>query len=336
MALGVAASGRGPLSYQWFKDGTAVAGATSASFAVPVVSAATAGSYVVRITGPEGTLESQAAAVTVEPLNIGRLVNLSVRTSAGTGVQTLTVGFAVTGEGTKPVLLRAIGPTLAGFGVTGALADPALQLFSGASVVGENDNWGAAASGVPSGGLAPVFAAAGAFGLSAASAELRSVAAGPYTMQITGSGATTGIALAELYDTDPAGRARLVNVSARAQVGTGAGILIAGFTISGNVPRRVLIRGVGPGLAPFGVTGTLVNPALAIYRGTSVVAENDDWGGGEELAATFRSVGAFTLSSTTSRDSALLVTLAPGSYTAQLTGVNNTTGVALIEVYEVP
>ena len=77
-------------------------------------------------------------------------------------------------------------------------------------------------------------------------------------------------------------------------------------------------------------------PALAIYRGTSVVAENDDWGGGEELAATFRSVGAFTLSSTTSRDSALLVTLAPGSYTAQLTGVGNTTGVALIEVYEVP
>ena len=98
----------------------------------------------------------------------------------------------------------------------------------------------------------------------------------------------------------------------------------------------MLIRGIGPGLAPFGVTGTLVNPALAIYRGTSVVAENDDWGGGEELAATFRSVGAFTLSSTTSRDSALLVTLAPGSYTAQLTGVNNTTGVALIEVYEVP
>jgi len=132
------------------------------------------------------------------------------------------------------------------------------------------------------------------------------------------------------------GRTRLVNVSARAQVGTGAGILIAGFTISGNVPRRVLIRGVGPGLAPFGVTGTLVNPALAIYRGTSVVAENDDWGGGEELAATFRSVGAFALFSTASRDSALLVTLAPGSYTAQLTGVSNTTGVALIEVYEVP
>jgi hypothetical protein len=339
LTLGVAASGRGPLSYQWFKDGAAVGGATSALLVVPAVSAATAGSYFVRVTGPEGTLESQAAAVTVEPLNTGRLVNLSVRTTAGTGAQTLTVGFAVAGEGTKPVLLRAIGPALAGFGVTGALADPALQLFSGASVVGENDNWGSAGPGVPPGGLGPVFAAAGAFGLTASSADaalLRSVAAGPYTMQISGSGAATGIALAELYDTETAGRARLVNVSARAQVGTGAGILIAGFTISGNVPRRVLIRGVGPGLAPFGVTGTLVNPALAVYRGTSVVAENDDWGGGEDLAATFRSVGAFALSSPTSRDSALLVTLAPGSYTAQLTGVGNTTGVALIEVYEVP
>jgi hypothetical protein len=102
------------------------------------------------------------------------------------------------------------------------------------------------------------------------------------------------------------------------------------------VPRRVLIRGVGPGLAPFGVTGALANPALAIYRGSAVVADNDDWGGGDTLATAFRAVGAFALPSASSRDSALLVTLNPGSYTAQLTGVNNTTGVALIEVYEAP
>jgi hypothetical protein len=185
--------------------------------------------------------------------------------------------------------------------------------------------------------MSAVFSAAGAFALPAGSADaalLRAVPAGPYTMQIAGT--ATGIALAELYDTDAAGRSRLVNVSARAQVGTGAGILIAGFTISGNVPRRVLIRGVGPGLAPFGVTGALANPALAIYRGSAVVADNDDWGGGDTLATAFRAVGAFALPSASSRDSALLVTLNPGSYTAQLTGVNNTTGVALIEVYEAP
>jgi len=155
-------------------------------------------------------------------------------------------------------------------------------------------------------------------------------------MQVSGGGAASGIALAELYDTDSAGRARLANVSARAQVGTGDGILIAGFTLSGNIPRRVLIRGVGPGLAQFGVSGTLSNPILAIYRGPNVVADNDDWGGGEDLAAAFRAVGAFALTSSFSRDSALIVTLQPGSYTAQLSGVGGTTGVALVEIYEVP
>ena len=333
LTLSVTASGRGPFTYQWLKDGVPVPGATSAVLSVSAVSAGSAGSYRVRITGPEGTLESQPAVVTVEPPVVGRLVNLSVRTTAGTGAQTLTVGFAVSGDGDKPVLLRAIGPTLAGFGVEGALANPALRLFSGSSAVAENDDWTSA------GGMSAVFSAAGAFALPAGSADaalLRAVPAGPYTMQIAGTGTATGIALAELYDTDAAGRSRLVNVSARAQVGTGAGILIAGFTISGNVPRRVLIRGVGPGLAPFGVTGALANPALAIYRGGAVVADNDDWGGGETLATAFRAVGAFALPSASSRDSALFVTLDPGSYTAQLTGVNNTTGVALIEIYEVP
>ena len=98
----------------------------------------------------------------------------------------------------------------------------------------------------------------------------------------------------------------------------------------------MLFRSVGPGLAQFGVTGTLTNPALAVYRGSAVVADNDDWGGGEDLAAAFRSVGAFALASPASRDAALLVTLQPGSYTAQLSGVGGTTGVALIEIYEVP
>ncbi len=337
VTLGVTASGRGPLSYQWFKDGVAVPGATAAALTVPVVTTATAGTYLVRISGPDGTLESQAAAVTVEPANAGRLTNLSVRTAAGTGPQTLTVGFAVGGEGGKPVLLRAVGPALAGFGVAGALANPALQVFSGSSAVTGNDDWGTQPGGTP--GLAPVFAAAGAFALPAGSADaalLRTLSPGPYTMQVSGGGAASGIALAELYDTDATGRARLANVSARAQVGTGDGILIAGFTLSGNIPRRVLIRGVGPGLAQFGVSGTLSNPILAIYRGPNVVADNDDWGGGEDLAAAFRAVGAFALTSSFSRDSALIVTLQPGSYTAQVSGVGGTTGVALIEIYEAP
>ena len=97
-----------------------------------------------------------------------------------------------------------------------------------------------------------------------------------------------------------------------------------------------MVRGIGPGLTQFGVTGVLANPILAIYRGTNKVGENDDWGGAGALATAFRDVSAFALASATSRDSALLISLAPGSYTAQISGVGNTTGVALIEVYEIP
>ncbi len=342
LTLSLTASGPGPLLYQWQKDGVAISGATGASYTIPTVVAATAGIYDAIVTGPQGALTSAAAAVTVEPITVGRLTNLSVRTNAGTGAQTLTVGFALTGPTAKPLLLRAIGPTLADFGVTPVLADPQLQLFAGSSVVTANDNWGTPTAGnLSAPALTAAFNAAGAFALAPAtldSALLRSLAAGTYTAQVTaveGSPATVGIVLAELYDADPTGSTRLTNVSARAQVGTGAGILIAGFSLSGNVPKPILLRGIGPGLAQFGVTGVLSNPILTLFRGATKVGENDDWGGASDLAGGFAAVGAFTLSGT-SRDAALLVVLAPGNYTAQISGVNNTTGVALVEVYEVP
>ncbi len=102
------------------------------------------------------------------------------------------------------------------------------------------------------------------------------------------------------------------------------------------MPKQILLRGVGPGLTQFGVAGVLANPILTLFRGPTKVGENDDWGGGGVLSTVFRDVGAFALASATSRDAALLVMLAPGSYTAQISGVNNTLGVALIEVYEIP
>ncbi|MBI5693427.1 MAG: S8 family serine peptidase [Verrucomicrobia bacterium] len=333
-SLAVTATGNGNLTYQWYKDGEALPGATGAAYAIPAAAFASAGTYTVRITSSQGTLSSEPAVVSVEPLRPGRLTNVSVRTTAGTGAQTLIVGFTVSGTGTKPLLLRGIGPTLAAFGVTGAVADPQLAVFSGTESLTANDNWG---------GAAPVAAAAarvGAFALDPASRDaalLQSLGAGSYTLQVTGNGAT-GLALAEIYDTDDSLNAasRLANLSARAQVGTGGNLLIAGFTLSGNVPKQVLIRGVGPALASFGVTGTLANPRLEVYRGSALAHANDDWGGGGALSAAFTQVGAFALTNTSSRDAALLVTLTPGSYTAQISGVNNATGVALVEVYEVP
>ncbi len=144
-----------------------------------------------------------------------------------------------------------------------------------------------------------------------------------------------------MYDATPAGTytpttPRLVNISARVQVGTGSNILIAGFVIGGSTARTVLVRASGPALVPFGVTGTLPDPQLQLYSGSTLLASNSGWAGDAQVASTASSVGAFGWSNATSNDSALLLTLPPGAYTAQVAGASGDTGVALVEVYEVP
>jgi len=141
----------------------------------------------------------------------------------------------------------------------------------------------------------------------------------------------------EVYDAGGSAGARLVNVSARSRVSAGDGVLIAGFVVNDST-RAVLVRGIGPALTGFGVTGALTNPQLRIFKGSRVIAENDDWSvasGAIAVAAASQSVQAFPLS-TGSRDAALLLTLSPGAYTVQVSGVGGTAGAALIEVYEVP
>ena len=262
------------------------------------------------------------------PAGTSFLSNLSVRTGAGAAAQTLIVGFAVSG-GAKPLVVRGVGPALGTFGVTGALNDPKLDLFRETSKIAENDNWLSAD--------APTFGSVGAFGLpngSRDSALVISLAPGSYTAQVSGQGGTSGLALVELYDAAPgAAGARLSNVSARSQVGAGDETLIAGFNIAGSGSRTLLIRAVGPTLGSFGVDGALTDPKLELFGGSGKIQENDNWDAAAR--ATFSRVGAFELSSN-SRDAVLVVTLPPGSYTAQVSGVNGATGVALVEVYEVP
>jgi len=130
--------------------------------------------------------------------------------------------------------------------------------------------------------------------------------------------------------------ARLANVSARGWVGTGDNVLIGGLVVGGSTSRTVLIRALGPALTAFGVPGMLADPRLRLYRGSELVAENDNWGGDPLAAAAARAVGAFAVTDAASRDAVLLLTLPPGVYTALVSGVNNTTGIALVEVYEVP
>jgi len=330
-------------AYQWMLGGaTPVPGATGPILLIRNA-ASGAGTYTCVATNSSGSATSAAAAVGLtSTANIGRLINISCRAEVGTGANILIAGFVVGGAGTsgsEPLLIRASGPALVPFGVAGTLPDPQLQLFSGSSVQGTNDGWAGSAQ------IASTAASVGAFAwpnpLSHDSALLGTLSAGAYTAQIAGQGGDTGVALAEVYDATPAGAytqtsPRLVNISTRVQVGTGGSILIAGFVIGGATSKTVLIRASGPALIPFGVSGTLPDPRLQLFSGSTLVESDSGWGGDAEIASTAASVGAFSWGSSPTNDSAILVTLPPGAYTAQVSGAGGDTGVALIEVYEVP
>lgn len=324
LTLRVAVAGTPPFIYQWKRNGQVIAGATASTYSRVGVREEDAGSYTVEISNPSGTVTSAAVAVTVAPLPSSRITNVSIRAPLVVG-QTLIVGVSMTG-GAKQVLVRAIGPGLAPFGVADAMPDPRLTLFTGPAEEGANDDWGGGSV------LATAFASVGAFALPAGSrdAALLAMIDGGRTVQVTGSAA--GTVLVEAYDAAQGDLPRLVNVSARNRVVGVNEPLIAGFTLGGNAPRTVLIRAIGPTLASFGVTSALSDPRLDLYSGPSKINENDTWA--NALSPTFAAVGAFALVPG-GRDAALLVTLAPGGYTVQVSGVDGAAGEALIELYEV-
>jgi hypothetical protein len=291
--------------------------------------------------------------ITLYPTNapLSRIVNLSVRAFAGSDAQTLIVGYVVGGANTTgqlPLLVRALGPTLTGLGVSGALADPKLAMHTWVkqngvdvdTILATNDNWGGTSE------LTGVASRLGALALNAASLDAAFyVTLDPraYTSHVN---ATTGsgVAIAEVYDGSTGATAttpRLVNISGRAQVSTGDNVLIAGFVVVGAGPKTVLIRGLGPALTALGVGGALATPKLELHTRIAerdqVLAGNLAWGGSAELVNLFGTLGAYpTLASTPgSNDAVLLVTLPPGVYTAVISGANNATGVALAEIYEV-
>lgn len=345
VVLSAFASGTPSPTYQWKRNGAALVGQTGSSLVITNAVPAIAGSFTCVATNAGGSVESQPSVLSfaaVSAAETGRLVNLAIRTNAGTGAQTLIVGFSLGGAGTSgstPLLIRGVGPSLAQFGLGGVLADPSAVLLRGESTVGSNDNWGGAAA------ISSRAAQVGAFPLASTGSLDAALAlspdAGSYTVQITGRNGGTGIALAEIYDAVPAGAftagtPRLVNVSARTEAGQGADMIFAGFAIGGTTARTVLIRAIGPTLAEFGVTETLANPVLRLLSGEASIGENDDWGGDQFLANLAASVGAFPLNNRASRDAVLVATLPPGSYTVQVSGANGGTGVALVELYELP
>jgi hypothetical protein len=224
-------------------------------------------------------------------------------------------------------------------GVSGTLPDPSLQLHDSGGTVAQNSSWGGLAS------LSAEFAQVGAFAWTDASSNDSALAetlpGGPYTAVVAGASGDTGVSLAEIYDATPLGAyaptsPRLINISARVQVGTGGNILIAGFVIGGSTSKTVLIRASGPALGPLGVTGFLPDPLLELHGSSGTLATNIGWGGDSQVAQVAASVGAFSWGSSSTADSALLVTLPPGAYTAEISGLAGDTGIALVEIYEVP
>jgi len=327
-SFSVVASGTAPLTYQWIKDGSSISGATSSTYSISSTSTSNAGSYTVVITNSAGSVTSNAATLTVTAAagTAPRLSNLSVRTALDAN-QIVIVGVTMTG-GAKNVLLRAAGPTLSVFGVPSVMADPKLDLYSGSTKLTANDNWGGALI------LSAAFQSVGAFAYTSSSSldsALVTSIDGGRTVQVYGS--TAGTVLVEGYDAGSGDTQRFTNLSARNKVGTGANILIAGFTLTGSGNRNLLIRAVGPKLSDFGVTGVLTDPKLEIYSGSTKVTENDNWA--STLATTFSSVGAFGLT-TGSKDSAITVSLPAGGYTVQVSGADGGVGEAIVEIYELP
>lgn len=268
-----------------------------------------------------------------------RLSNISTRAQVGGGSNVAIVGFVI-GPGTsKNILIRAVGPTLSQFGVSGQISDPQIEVYdnTGRRIL-SNDNWGTTVSPA-SPATSSTFTSTGAFTLPSGTRDaalVGTLAPGSYSAQVSGVGTSTGIALVEVYDLS--GTGRLINLSTRAQVGTGSGILISGLAIaSGTGARKILVRAAGPSLTPFGVTGVISDPAIAVLdTNAAQIASNDNWDStnGAAMTAAFTQAGAFPFASG-SKDAALVVDLQPGAnYTIQVSGVAGVTGAALIEVYD--
>lgn len=336
----VGATGAAPLAYQWYYDGAPITGATAASYRLENVLHQYAGRYAVRVSDGTHSILSPAASLTVSGQVAGdaHLYSFSTRAVIGAGGDLLVPGIIVSGNAPKQFLIRAVGPGLGEFGVMDTLARPQLRVLHGDTELARNAGWDGAGAGPI---LSTVFDRVGAFALAPGSADCAVVvtlAPGSYTAQVTGLGNTTGSALVEVYELAST-PTKLISLSSRAQVGTGRKALVSGLTVTGTGAKQFLIRAAGPALATLGLADKpLPRPHLELFAGFNKIAENIGWSSApnavriDEVA---NDIGAFDFVPG-SADSAILVTLPAGSYTIQLSGAGDATGVSLLEVYEVP
>ncbi|MEY2603605.1 MAG: hypothetical protein QOH31_1386, partial [Verrucomicrobiota bacterium] len=260
----------------------------------------------------------------VEPTG-GKELNISTRLHVETSERVGIAGFVISGTQPKKVIIRAIGPSLTQSGVPGALQDPTLQLFdANQNSLAINDNWrDSQQAEIEASGHAPLD--------NRESAMIETLAPGSYTAIISGVNNTTGAALLEVFDLDPASSAILTNISTRGAVETGDNVMIGGFVVGGSSGSQVLIRAIGPSLTAAGVPNALQDPVLELHDGNgNVIASNDNWKDLQQgqIEATGQAPVDF-------RESALIATLPQGSWTAIVSGKNGTSGVGLVEVFRI-
>jgi hypothetical protein len=278
-----------------------------------------------------GLVNAQTAVESVLgplPPSTSVAANLSTRGLVQTGDNVLIGGFIVQGAASKNVIIRALGPSLTAFGVSNALADPTLELHDqNGTQIAFDDNWqddSNQAAQIQAANLAPTNASESAL------AETLSPAG--YTAIVRGINNTTGVALFEVYDIDSKPPpSQLINISTRGLVQTGDDVLIGGFIVNGSTPTNVLVRAIGPSLTAFGISNALADPLIELHDSQgNLITSNDNWQQDSLQATQIQATG---LAPSSALESALVATLNAGSYTAIVRGANATTGVGLVEVY---
>ncbi len=278
-------------------------------------------------------LEEDIYYVRVAPPTL-RLLNISTRMRVLTGEQVLIAGFIITGTDPKEVIIRGIGPSLNGVGVT--LSDPTLELHQGSTTIATNDNWKTRSDGTSQ--QAEIEATTIPPTNDLESAILMTLSPGAYTAILSGKNGGTGVGLVEVYDLAPAANSQLANISTRGFVDTGDNVMIGGLIVGGGSMggnARVLVRAIGPSLSNSGVQGALQDPTLELHDGNgATTATNDNWKINEQTQQSQEAeVRATMIPPSNDLESAIVTTLSPGPYTAIVRGKNHGTGIGLVEVY---
>ena len=308
---------------------TAEPSATITPSATPTATA-TANPSATGTPTPEATVTPSATSTptltpSVTPTPPAQAVNLSTRMRVQSGDDVAIGGFIIMGADAKRVLLRAIGPSLGSAGVPDALTDPIMELHGpvGFSTMRNNDWRETQEKEIQATGLAPTN--------DLESAIIVTLAPGSYTAIVRGNNNTSGVALVEVYDIEETASA-LANISTRAAVSNGSNVVIAGFILGHSAGSDdVIVRGIGPSLTSSGVSNPLANPMLELRDGNGALLQmNDDWQDDPGQASIISAAG---LAPTNGVESAIAATMSPGPYTALLAGLNNGTGIGLVEVY---